>query len=84
MNAEDGEVVWAFRSYGVRIPLLSATGQGCGDRKEYLLYQNNAGVQLVVHPRVTAQEVQDTPDDQLLARLRSTIEEALPAAQRAA
>ena len=53
-------------------------------RKEYLLYQNDAGVQLVVHPRVTAQEVQETADGELLERLRRTIDGALPPALRAA
>ncbi|CAK9035213.1 1-acyl-sn-glycerol-3-phosphate acyltransferase BAT2 [Durusdinium trenchii] len=74
-----GPVSMAKRAKVPIVPMtILGTGRIMPSKKEYLLYQNNAGVKIIVHPKVPVQEVEDTPDDVLLQKLRDTIESALP------
>jgi len=65
------------------VPIVPVTIRGTGrlmpSKKEFFLFRNGPGVEVVVHPPVSAQEVQDTPDAELLLNVRQTIESALPA-----
>lgn len=74
-----GPVSIAKRAKVPTVPLtILGTGRLMPAKKEYLLYQNNCGVKLVVHPMISAKEVQETPDDELLQRLRDTIDASQP------
>ncbi|CAL1169342.1 unnamed protein product [Cladocopium goreaui] len=74
-----GPVSIAKRAKVPIVPLtILGTGRLMPAKKEYLLYQNNCGVKLVVHPMISAKEVQETPDDELLQRLRDTIDASQP------
>eukprot|EP00930_Biecheleria_cincta_P086213 TRINITY_DN7553_c0_g1_i2.p1 TRINITY_DN7553_c0_g1~~TRINITY_DN7553_c0_g1_i2.p1 ORF type:complete len:345 (-),score=55.19 TRINITY_DN7553_c0_g1_i2:89-1123(-) len=68
------------------VPLVPITIRGTGrlmpSKKEYFLFRNSAGVEVVVHPPVSVKEIQDSSDTDLISRVRDTIESALPAAQR--
>ncbi|CAJ1420925.1 unnamed protein product [Effrenium voratum] len=57
---------------------IRGTGRLMPSKKEYLLYCNRAGVEIVVHPQISAEEVKDTGDEELLGRVKRTIEAALP------
>jgi len=46
--------------------------------RETRLFPTKPGVKLVVHPVISAEEVQQLPDDELMAQAKSTISSALP------
>ncbi|CAE7943998.1 PKAR, partial [Symbiodinium sp. KB8] len=75
----EGPVSMAKRA---KVPIVPVTILGTGrlmpSKKEFFLYHNRAGVQVIVHPAVSAEEVQETPDKEVLLNLRNTIESALP------
>lgn len=64
------------------VPMVPITIRGTNrlmpSKKEYFLFCNSAGVEVVVHPAVSAKEVQDSSDKELIGRVRDTIESALP------
>lgn len=65
-----------------KVPIVPITINGTGrimpGGKEYCMYRSGAGVQLTIHPPITAEEVQELPDDELVARARTAVESALP------
>lgn len=50
--------------------------------REYQMFRYPRGVQLVIHKKVTAEQVQNESDEELMASVRSTIESALPSQWR--
>lgn len=69
------------------VALVPITIRGTGrlmptGKEGILLFHSFAGVELVVHPTVSAQAVQDMPDAELVASVRNTIESALPPSLR--
>ncbi|CAE7563745.1 LPAT1 [Symbiodinium pilosum] len=79
LKFKKGPVSMAKRA---KVPIIPVTILGTGrmmpSKKEYLLYHSRPGVEIIVHPPMSAQEVQDTPDADTLLKLRQTIESALP------
>jgi len=74
-----GPVSMAKRAKVPIVPMtILGTGRLMPAKKEYLLYQNDAGVKIKVHPMISAKEVEETPDDVLLQRLKQTIDASLP------
>ncbi|CAE7240705.1 unnamed protein product [Symbiodinium natans] len=79
LDFKKGPVSMAKRA---KVPIVPVTILGTGrlmpSKKEFTLYHNRAGVEIIIHPAVPAQEVQDGPDRDVLLKLRQTIESALP------
>mmetsp|Transcript_71664 Transcript_71664/g.167822 ORF Transcript_71664/g.167822 Transcript_71664/m.167822 type:complete len:325 (+) Transcript_71664:26-1000(+) len=79
LEFKKGPVSMAKRA---KVPIVPVTILGTGrlmpSKKEFFLYHNRAGVEVIVHPAVSAEAVQETPDKELLLNLRNTIESALP------
>lgn len=70
-----------------KVPILPITINGTGrimpSKKEYLIYFSRAGVEIVIHPMIPAEEVIAADDKDLQAGVRSTIESAMPPSLRA-
>ncbi|CAK9034890.1 1-acyl-sn-glycerol-3-phosphate acyltransferase BAT2 [Durusdinium trenchii] len=68
-----GPVSMAKRAKVPIVPMtILGTGRIMPSKKEYLLYQNNAGVKIIVHPKVPVQEVEDTPATWAELRMTNT------------
>jgi len=70
------------------VGLVPITVLGTGDimpaGRETRLFWRRQGVKLVVHPIISAEEVQALPDDEVVAKARAAIESALPQELQAA
>ncbi|CAE8640903.1 unnamed protein product [Polarella glacialis] len=64
------------------VPIVPITILGTNrimpSKKEYFLFQSSPGVEIIVHPPVSAEVIKELPDAELLAMVRGAIESALP------
>lgn len=69
-----------------KVPIVPITILGTGrlmpSKREYQLFRSGAGVDVVVHPLVSAQEIQERPEEEISKRVKATIESALPPSLR--
>jgi len=80
-----GPFAMAKRGKTPIVPItINGTGRVMPSKREYLLYPSRPGVQIIVHPMITAEEVQESSDQELIQRVRGTIESAMPHSLRTA
>jgi len=72
------------RRAGVGILPITVLGTGrvMPPGREFLLFPSRRGVRIVVHPMVSAEQVQAMPDEQNIAQIQGTIASALPSSLR--
>jgi len=66
----------------VGVPIVPITIRGTGrimpSGKEYMVYSSGAGVQVIVHPPISAEDAKAMDDENLVARTKAQIASALP------
>lgn len=83
INFKKGPFSMARRAGVPMVPItIKGTNAMMPSKKEYLMYTSKAGVELVVHPMVSAKEVQSMDEGELVKSVRGIIESALPPALR--
>jgi len=83
IDFKKGPFAMAKRAKTPIVPItINGTGRIMPSKREYLMYCSRAGVQIVVHPMVSAEDVQKASDKELQDRVRGTIESAMPPSLR--
>jgi len=79
IDFKKGPFAMAKRAGVPIVPItINGTGRIMPSGREHLMYVSRRGVQITVHPTVSAGDVQRTPDEELLRHVRGKIESALP------
>lgn len=93
-RSKDGKML-EFKAKGpfgmarrAKVPLVPITILGTGRMmpggKEYQLFYSGSGVRVIIHPQITAAQVEELQDDDLVERARVAVESGLPEAYRRA
>jgi len=83
IDFKKGPFAMAKRGKTPIVPItISGTGRLMPSKREYLLYFSRPGVRIVIHPPISAEDVQKAADGELMERVRGTIESAMPPSAR--